>query len=179
MVFKKLFKILKRTFRRSLRIKIRHRHKKKKIRRKRAGQRPRRKAKPRVRKRKRSGTRMRKRGVIKRKVTKRKKSKKISSRRKINRLKKPLPQKKVEKAQCIGDITHYFPNVKAAVVQLKNKIRIGDAVWIKGTTTDFRQTVGSLQINRKPIEKAGRGQEIGLEVLKEVRVGDKIYRSAQ
>lgn len=166
MVFKKLFKILKRTLRRSFRLKIKHRHKRKKVHRKKLNSRYKKRSKPRLK-------------IRKKRKIKRKKPKKHLRRRAKKLSKKSLPKKKIEKAQCIGDITHYFPKVKAAVVQLKNKIRIGDPVWIKGTTTDFRQTVGSLQINRKPIEKAGRGQEVGLEVLKEVRVKDKIYTSRQ
>lgn len=76
----------------------------------------------------------------------------------------------------VGEISHYFPKVRAAVLVCKSTVSIADAIWIKGNTTDFRQTVSSLQINRQPIERAGKGQEIGLGVLKDVRVGDKIFR---
>lgn len=165
MVFKKLFKILKRSFHRSLRLKIKHRHKRKKVYRKKLKFRYKRyktRSKPHLK-------------IRKKRIIKRKKSKKRPRRKAKKPSKKSISKEKIEKARQIGDITHYFPKVNAAVVQLKNKISIGDAIWIKGTTTDFKQTVGSLQINRKPIERARRGQEIGLEVLKEVRVGDKIY----
>jgi len=67
--------------------------------------------------------------------------------------------------------------VNAAVVKLKKPLALGEPIWIKGKTTDFRQTAGSMQINRKPIEKARPGQEIGLEVFREVRPGDTVYRS--
>ena len=87
---------------------------------------------------------------------------------------KPASATKI-KAQALGEITHYFPKVRAAVVKCRKSFAIGDPVWIKGATTDFRQTVGSIQIDRKPIEKARPGQEIGLEVLRDVRPGDKIY----
>ncbi|MFB3918655.1 MAG: hypothetical protein ACE14U_01140 [Candidatus Velamenicoccus archaeovorus] len=74
-----------------------------------------------------------------------------------------------------GDITHYFPKVKAAVFKCRVPLAIGDAVWVKGRNTDFRQTVGSMQIDRRPIERAVKGQEIGLEVFKDVHEGDGIY----
>lgn len=61
------------------------------------------------------------------------------------------------------------------MVKCSKTLVLGDPIWIKGATTDFRQTIGSIQIDRKPIEKARPGQEIGLEVLRDVRPGDKIY----
>lgn len=54
-------------------------------------------------------------------------------------------------------------------------LNIGAPVWIKGRQTNFKQTVGSMQINRNQISKARRGQEIGLEVYREVRPGDVVY----
>ncbi|MDD5019719.1 MAG: translation elongation factor-like protein [Candidatus Omnitrophica bacterium] len=74
-----------------------------------------------------------------------------------------------------GEISHYFPKVKAAVFKCRVPLAIGDAVWIKGKNTNFRQTVGSMQIDRKPIERASKGQEIGLGVLRDVCEGDGIY----
>ncbi len=74
-----------------------------------------------------------------------------------------------------GDITHYFPKVKAAVFRCRVALAIGDAIWIKGQHTNFRQTVGSMQIDRRPIERATKGQEIGLEVFKDVHEGDQVF----
>lgn len=169
MGFKKLFKILKRALRRSFRLKIKHRRKKKKVYRKKLKIRYKR-----YKKRSKSRVKIRKKKK-KKKIIKRKKSRARLKKGSKKPPKKSVPKRKTVEAREIGDITHYFPKVNAAVVQLKDKISIGDAIWIKGSTTDFKQTVGSLQIDRKPIEKAGRGKEIGLEVFKEVRVGDKVY----
>lgn len=76
-----------------------------------------------------------------------------------------------------GEVTHYFPKVRAAVVRVrKGAICIGDVLYFKGTQTDFKQSTFSMQINRKPIEKAGPGKEIGVEVSSEVRPGDLVYQ---
>lgn len=75
-----------------------------------------------------------------------------------------------------GTITHYFPRVKAAVFVCRLPLSVGEPVWIKGATTNFRQTVVSMQIDRKAIDRARKGDEIGLEVLRDVRVGDHVYR---
>lgn len=104
------------------------------------------------------------------------KKKKLSRRtsKRVPRLKKAAVGKKGS-AAATAEITHYFPKVRAAVLKLDRPLAIGDPVWIKGPKTDFRQTVGSLQIDRKPIEKGRPGEEVGLEVLREVRQGDRVF----
>lgn len=82
-----------------------------------------------------------------------------------------------EKLEEIGAITHYFPHVKAAVMKVsKGSIKVGDTIYVKGHTTDFRQTIKSLQINHSPVEEAQKGQEIGIKVKSRVRIGDVIYK---
>ena len=77
----------------------------------------------------------------------------------------------------IGEITHYFQHVKAAVIKLKkNDLSDGDTIYVKGHTTDFEQKVKSMQVNHKPVHKASAGQEIGMKVKSKVRHGDKVYR---
>jgi len=80
------------------------------------------------------------------------------------------------KENVVGVVTHYFPRVKAAAIKLKAPLSLGESVRIKGHTTDFTQVVTSLQINRVPITKAKRGQEIGLLVDSRVRRKDVVYK---
>ena len=74
----------------------------------------------------------------------------------------------------IGVVTHYFPHVQAAVIKLKKPLAVGDTILIKGTTTDFQQQVESIQIDRVPIQKAKKGDEIGLQVKERVREHDLV-----
>jgi len=90
------------------------------------------------------------------------------------KLKPALP--KTKKEELVGIVTHYFPHVKAAVLKLKTPLALGETIKIKGHTTDFTQKVTSLQINRVPIEKAKKGDEIGLYVESRVRRKDKVYK---
>jgi len=95
-------------------------------------------------------------------------------------VKKRLKQKSVAKKpkeKIIGIVTHYFPQVRAAAIKLKAPLSLGDTVRIKGHTTDFTQGVNSLQIDRVPITKAKRGQEIGLLVNSRVRHKDAVYKA--
>ena len=87
---------------------------------------------------------------------------------------KKTPELALEK---IGKVTHYFPHVNAAAVMiLKNSLKVGDRVYIKGHTTDFKEKVNSIQLDLVPIQAGKIGQEIGLLVKSRVRIGDSVYR---
>jgi hypothetical protein len=94
---------------------------------------------------------------------------------------KKLAVKKIKKAAkpekgFLGEITHYFPKVRAAVIKLKEPLGMGDKIKIKGHTTDFTQIVTSLQIDRVDINIAQKGDEIGFQVESRVRRGDKVTK---
>ena len=76
----------------------------------------------------------------------------------------------------VGRVTHFYPKISVAIVELKAPLNIGDKILIKGATTNFEQTVESMQIEHKNIEKAEAGQIIGLKVKERVRENDKVYR---
>lgn len=79
--------------------------------------------------------------------------------------------------RLIGEITHYFPKVSAAVFVVSDSdLKSGDTVKIVGHTTNFTQQVASMQIDRKPIDVAQKGDEIGLAVRMRVRKKDKVYK---
>ncbi len=85
---------------------------------------------------------------------------------------------KKEKLEEIGVITHYFSHVKAAVIKLtKGSLKVGESVYLKGHTTDFKQPVKSLQFNHATIQEGNMGQEVGLKVKSRVRIGDIVYRA--
>ncbi len=82
-----------------------------------------------------------------------------------------------ELGEPIGEITHYFPHVKAGVIKIdKGTVSAGDTIYLKGHTTSFEQKIKSMQINRVSVEKASKGQEIGIKVKGRVRRGDKVYK---
>lgn len=120
-----------------------------------------------------------KKRVIKRKPAKRKVSKKIIIKKRPvkKQAKKKAPAAKKIKENSIGIVTHYFPQVRAAVIKLKAPLSMGDTVKIKGHTTDFKQKVASMQIDRVPITVAKKGQEIGLLVDSRVRQHDLVYKA--
>jgi putative protease len=76
----------------------------------------------------------------------------------------------------IGKVTHYFSKIGVAAITLTKKLKIGDAIHIKGASSDFEQKVDSMQIDCVAVKEAGRGQEIGLKVLEKVHDNDKVFK---
>jgi putative protease len=75
----------------------------------------------------------------------------------------------------IGEITHYFSNLGVAIMKFNRPVKKGEQVHIKGATTDFIQTISSMQYDHKDIEIAKKGQEVGVKVDEKVREGDEIF----
>jgi putative protease len=78
--------------------------------------------------------------------------------------------------QKVGEVTHYFTKIGVAVVDLSNNMKVGDRIAIKGMTTNFEQTVKSMQIEGNNIDEAKAGDDIGMKVDDRVRKGDIVYR---
>lgn len=111
--------------------------------------------------------------ALAKRVKKSKKVDKVGKEKKghISAVKKSQP-----KEVLIGRITHFFAKPSAGVIKLsKGNISLGDKIHIRGRHTDFIQNVFSLQIDNKPVDKAVKGKEVGLEVKERVRRKDKVY----
>lgn len=79
----------------------------------------------------------------------------------------------------IGEVTHYYTQISVAVIQLNGDLKVGERISIIGHTTEFSQTVESMQVNHQPIESASAGDEIALKVWDYVRRGDLVYREVE
>ncbi len=76
----------------------------------------------------------------------------------------------------IGMISHYFGNISVAGIEIeKGKLEVGNTIRIKGHTTDFTQTINSMQIDLQTVEKAKKGDSIGIKVSERVREQDEVY----
>ena len=77
----------------------------------------------------------------------------------------------------IGHITHYFPKIGVAVIEITaGVLKVGETIKIKGHTSDFTQTVDSLQQEHLQIPEIKQGASGGLKVKEHVREGDKVFR---
>jgi len=76
----------------------------------------------------------------------------------------------------VGSVTHFYKKIGVAIVELSDSLLVGDTIHISGHTTDVTQKVDSMQMEHQNIEKAEKGQEIGLKVNDEVRVKDLVFK---
>jgi translation initiation factor IF-2 len=77
----------------------------------------------------------------------------------------------------IGHVTHYFPKIGVAVVEVTaGSLKVGETIHIKGHTSDFTQAVESLQQEHLSVPEIKQGVSAGMKVKEHVREGDKVYR---
>lgn len=86
-----------------------------------------------------------------------------------------LFSKKPKEPKPIGEVTHYYSGLGVAIVKFNKTVKKGIRVSFKGATTDFEETITSIQYEHKDIEAAKKGQEVGVKVSEKVREGDKVY----
>ncbi len=83
---------------------------------------------------------------------------------------------KEKKEELIGKITHYFGKIEVGIIELSKPLSVGDTIHIKGAATDFEQEIKSMQIEHENIEKAKKGDVIGLKVDDKIKEGDEVYK---
>jgi len=79
--------------------------------------------------------------------------------------------------ELVGTVTHYFKGPSVAVVRVtQGKIGLGDQLHFVGHTTDFTETVTSMEVEHKKVETAAEGDEIAIQVVDRTREHDQVYR---
>ncbi|MGE5123748.1 MAG: translation elongation factor-like protein [Acidobacteriaceae bacterium] len=76
----------------------------------------------------------------------------------------------------IGKVTHYYDRISVAVLELFEEMKVGDLIHIHGRSTDFSQSIDSMEIEHQKIQSAGPGAEVALKVIEPVREGDMLYK---
>ena len=80
----------------------------------------------------------------------------------------------------IGIVEHFFTNVNVAAVKITSgELKIGDTIHFVGATTDFKQKIDSMQIDRQPVEIVKTGDDVGIKVIDRVREHDIVYKLAE
>jgi translation elongation factor EF-1alpha len=77
----------------------------------------------------------------------------------------------------VGKVQSYFRKIGVAAINITDgTLSVGDTIHIKGHTTDFTQTVESMQIEHEQVKIAKPGDSIGIKVKEAVRDHDSVYR---
>ena len=77
----------------------------------------------------------------------------------------------------IGKVTHYYDKIKVAIIELDSALATGETIrFVRGGEDLFEQTVDSMQVEHEKIEKAKKGDVIGLKTSKEVKEGAEVFK---
>jgi putative protease len=123
---------------------------------------------------------------VKKKVVKKKAVARKAKAKKAAPKKKPAPKPKAAPKAApvalpgeerIGMVTHYYNHLSVAIVQLETgTLRSGETVHFRGHTSDFRQMVGSMEVNHAHVDAVTAGTSFGLRVNEHAREHDVVYR---
>ena len=78
--------------------------------------------------------------------------------------------------QLVGSVSHFFNKAGVVAIEMTGELAVGDTIHVVGHLTDFTEQVGSMQINRAPVEVAKVGDQIGIQVIEHAREHDQVYR---
>lgn len=77
----------------------------------------------------------------------------------------------------IGIVEHFFTHVSVAAIKITDgELKIGDTIHIVGATTDLKQKIKSMEINRTPVESVKPGDDVGIKINGRVREHDVVYK---
>ncbi len=80
----------------------------------------------------------------------------------------------------IGEVVKFFAKPSVAAVKITSgELLAGDVVHYIGHTTDFTDTVNSIEVNNQQVEKAIVGDFIGVKTSERVRAGDEVFKLIQ
>lgn len=80
------------------------------------------------------------------------------------------------KEELVGSVTHWYGKIGVIGVAVTGHLAVGDTIHVLGHTTDFEQTVTSMQTWHQDVAAAGPGDDVGIKVAHKARVGDRVYK---
>ena len=77
----------------------------------------------------------------------------------------------------LGRVTHYFSKIGVAAIEItQDVLAVGDTIHIKGHTSDFTETLDSMQIDGQSVQEVTVGQSVGIKVKEHAREHDAVYK---
>jgi translation elongation factor EF-1alpha len=68
----------------------------------------------------------------------------------------------------VGKVTHYYGKIGVAIVELTGPLSVGDKVKFGDSDDSFEQTIDSMEVNHESVQKAKKGDVIGVKVAQKV-----------
>ncbi len=77
----------------------------------------------------------------------------------------------------IGSVTHYYDKIGVAIIELDSDLAKGDKVkFVRGGEDLFDQEIDSIQVEHKNIDKAGKGDVVGIKAVQELKAGSEVWK---
>jgi len=76
----------------------------------------------------------------------------------------------------VGKVTHYFPKVSVAVVEVSGTIKVGDKIKFEDHGATFEQEVESMEMEHKKLDVATKGMAIGMKVAGNIKPGATVSK---
>lgn len=76
----------------------------------------------------------------------------------------------------VGNVIHYYDKIGVAVIDILASIKASDKIKFTGSN-EFEQEIGSMQIEHKNIDKAKKGDQVGLKVDQPVKEKDEVFKA--
>lgn len=77
----------------------------------------------------------------------------------------------------IGKVTHYFDKIQVAIIELDSDLNCGDKIkFVRGGEDLFDQIVDSIQVEHTKIDKAKKGDIVGLKTIKDLKEGSDVFK---
>ncbi len=77
----------------------------------------------------------------------------------------------------VGKVIKFFARPSVAAIEVtEGVLSVGDSIRVKGHSTDFEQEIASMEVDNQPVEKAEKGQLVGIEVKDRVRPNDQVFK---
>jgi putative protease len=86
-----------------------------------------------------------------------------------------LPPPPVE-GTLLGRVDDFFAHINVIALTLKSSLQVGNAIHVKGHTTDFTETVASMQIDHEAVQAAQKGESVGIKISGVARKRDWVFR---
>ncbi len=77
--------------------------------------------------------------------------------------------------KLVGVVTNFYPKVSVAAVRLAADARVGDEIIIEGRTSYSKQIIESIEKSGKRLERAGKGDVVGIKLKDKARKNDSVY----
>lgn len=79
--------------------------------------------------------------------------------------------------QEIGYISNFLNKISVAIIEMTDgTLAVGNTIHILGRSTDFTETVSSMEIDHVSVDTVKKGDSLGLRVSENTRRKDRVYK---